>query len=554
MLENNTEKAVSVIAIIAGMVSFLVYLRALSCGFVNWEDQDYILNNTVLRTLDGDMLVRVFTNMSVYGFWLPLTYISFAIDYHFWGFNPLGYHLINISLHAVNAGLIVLLADKLYKKKYVEGGILSGDNYLYWGMLLLSGLLFAIHPARVESVAWVSERKDVLNGVFLIGSMIYYIKYQQKKDGELKVGMYRDYFSSVLLFLLSLCAKPSSVVFPLMLLVLDWYPLGRLQKRKIVSILLEKVPYLLLSVIISVITILMVLKYDKFLPFTNFPLDQRVIASGNSIFEYFKLMLYPVGIVPHYALPKKLPQIYVVKGIAVIFVFCVCIYWRKKAPWFSAIILLFTIPLLPVLPLLANGTVQVILLCRYTYIPSMVPSIVSALIIVTAYHKIQERRQRVAASVLIGVTASVIVFYVFMTQRLIDVWKDSGTMWTRVIAYHPFDKAYFYRGLYYVDSTKDYKAAIADYSKSLEIATQENLPDIYNIYAFRGEAFAKAGRYVEAITDFNIAISLFPHRLYYYHRGMALYELGRIKDAEEDLARADRVNGQMYWMPFGSPL
>jgi hypothetical protein len=549
-----TKNSVRVIAITAGLICFLVYLRALSCGFINWEDQDYVLNNAIIRKFDVEMFVNAFTTMPVSGFWLPLTYISFALDYYFWGGNPFGYHLTNIILHAISTGLIVLLADQLYRSRFTTGASSLKERYQYYGMIFLAAILFGIHPARVESVVWVTERKDVLNGVFLLGAIIYYVRYQQQKvqGGHHRIN--REYIISLMLFLFSLWAKPSTVVLPAMLLVLDWYPLGRLRKDTFLKVLLEKVPYLLLSLFIILVTIVLTMKFDVFLPFSNFPIDQRIIASGNSLFEYFKLMLYPVGISPHYALPKVLPFSYIVKGVvSIIFLYC-CYYWREKAPWFSASVFLFVIPLLPILQLFANGTVQIIILSRYTYIPSMLPSIIVSFFIVTSYQNVIDRWQGISRVLLILATGSMFVFYGLLTQQLIGVWKDSGTMWSRVIALYPFDKAYFYRGLFYVDSAKNYTAAVADYSRSLEIAEQENSQEIYNIYAFRGEAYAKMGRNGEAVDDFDRAIALYPHRLFYYHRGMALKELGRFREAENDLVRAGQVMGPMYWFPFNFPL
>ncbi|MEI7817327.1 MAG: tetratricopeptide repeat protein, partial [Desulfuromonadales bacterium] len=396
-------------------------------------------------------------------------------------------------------------------------------------------------------------RKDVLNGFFLLASVIYYLQYLNKKQGGAKDGMHRFYAISLVLFLLSLLAKPSSVVLPFMLLVLDWYPLNRLQKGKIVPVLLEKVPYLLISILITLITIVLTLKYDSFNSFTDFPLDQRVIASGNSIFEYVKLMLYPVGIIPHYDLPKILPFSYIVKGIAALVFVCSCYFWREKVPWLNAIMFLFIIPILPVLQIFANGTVQVILLCRYTYIPSMLPSIIAAVVITLLYKRIVGMWPRIATILAVSLTISIFVFYVLTTQKLIAVWKDSGAMWSRVIAYHPFDKAYFYRGLFYVDSG-NYMAAVEDYSICIKIAEENRQTDVFNLNAFRGEALIKAGFYEEAIRDFNVAISMFPHRLYYYHRGLALRGLGKEREAEDDFLKAGRAKGQMYWFSCDSPL
>ncbi|MFH1027993.1 MAG: hypothetical protein V1791_08325, partial [Pseudomonadota bacterium] len=143
------DKIVLKVALGAALVCFLVYLPALFCDFINWDDPDYIINNPGIRLLDRQFLKEAFTT-SYMGWWMPLTWISFAIDYRFWGLDPFGYHLTNVLLHSVNAGLVVLVADRLLNRMQgVEGKLQVG--YLYPATLLLAGLLWALHPLRVES-------------------------------------------------------------------------------------------------------------------------------------------------------------------------------------------------------------------------------------------------------------------------------------------------------------------------------------------------------------------------------------------------------------------
>ena len=210
------------IALAAGLICLLVYLRALSCGFVNLDDPYFILNNEAIRRLDGKLLAWAFGQPG-FDLWIPLTWLSLAVDYRFWGLNPLGYHLTNILLHAANTVLVVLIADRLCRIRFGEVWGAAGRPYLYPGMLLLAGLLFGIHPLRVESVAWVTERKDVLNGLLSLGSVLLYLRYVQRKEAG--QGGSGAYLCSLFLFALSLMAKSVSVVLPAVLLVADWYPL-----------------------------------------------------------------------------------------------------------------------------------------------------------------------------------------------------------------------------------------------------------------------------------------------------------------------------------------
>jgi tetratricopeptide (TPR) repeat protein len=153
---------------------------------------------------------------------------------------------------------------------------------------------------------------------------------------------------------------------------------------------------------------------------------------------------------------------------------------------------------------------------------------------------------RLGGNALIAVVISVLVFYAVTTVQLIGDWKNSGTLWTKVIAYQPFDKAYFFRGKYYADNG-EYLPAIEDYTTCLAQASKLTIPPIYNIYAFRGEALTRAGFYAEAAADFTTAISMYPHPLYYYHRSLALKGLGKFREANADIRSAGNENGPIQW-------
>jgi hypothetical protein len=547
MLPILKKNSVGIMSFSAGVICFLVYLKALTCGFVNWEDQDYVINNVLIRSLDLDFFIDAFTTTPVYGFWLPLTWVTFALDYYFWGLNPFGYHLTNIMIHSVNTGIVVLLASRLWKQsdllKFERST--SETNY-YMAVLLFVALLWGIHPARVESVVWVSERKDVLNGLFTISSVLFYLRYVQKKDALFRKSIVcREFVFSLLLFSMSLMSKSISVILPLVLLVIDWYPLGRLRKDNFKAVFVEKIPYFAFSIGIVIVTVFSRLNQDGFNSLGEFPLMVRLVASGNSIIEYLVILLLPFDILPYYHLAYAIPKIYVFKAIAFAVLFCIGIYLGKKKWWVTAIMLGFLIPLLPILHLTANGA-QIIIAPRYTYLPSLIPGI---LITGMVFSIFVNTLSSVYRNILVLLSGALLVLYMVITGQLIGDWKDSGTMWSKVIAHQPFAGAYFYRGLFYVDSGQ-YSAAIDDYSKCLENTDQSELPD--SIYAFRGEAFARDAKHLEAINDFNAAISIYPHQLYYYHRSLSLNAIGMVKEAAEDMEKAGNASGQMRRFVHGS--
>ncbi len=538
-----SRKSINLIALTAGLLCLLVYLRALGCGFVNFDDPEYVLNNDIIRSLDWNLLVPAFTQAPV-GWWMPLTWISFAIDYHFWGLNPFGYHLTNILLHAANTGLVVILADKVCRNRFPAGKHSQDMRYLYPGMLLLAALLFGIHPLRVESVAWVTERKDVLNGLFSIGSLLFYLRYAQKKveTGETG-GTDRDYFISLVLFSLSLMAKSVSVVIPVMLLVADWYPLGRFRKGGMRQLLTEKLPYFILSGAMSVVTIYFTARSQYLVSYEVFPFVQRLLVSGNAIFEYCRLLLWPVGITPLHVIPDPIPVSFALKAavICLFSFFCIVVY--KKWAWVPAVWLCFVIPLVPVLAFFQNGDQA--FAARFTYLPSLAPSILAAVLLAMAYRWGAEA-QPTYRYMVVAVFTGLLVVYVVMTLNLIKVWENSETAWSRVLQFQPLAILFKERGNYYY-SIGNYGAAVDDYSTALEKAPESLKPYVYNLYAFRGEALRAAGLYDGAVRDFTAAISIHAHPVFYYCRGVTFKELGRRHEAEEDFRRAGQETGPLVW-------
>jgi hypothetical protein len=510
-----------------GGICFLLYLRALAGGFVNFDDQEYILDNVAIRSMGSGLITWALTHHYA-GFWMPLTWISFAIDYRFWGLNPWGYHLTNILLHAGNAGLVVLLADRLCRERFSRSEASAPGRFSYPMLLFLAGLLFGINPLRVESVAWVTERKDVLNGVFSLGSIILYLRYAQKKvAGE--GGAAADYVASLVLFALSLMAKSVSVVLPLMLLVADWYPLGRWRKGTVLPLLVEKIPYFVLSAAMAVSTVLIAARVNSLS--TDLSVAQRFIISGNAIFEYGRLLLYPAGIIPLFAIPDPIPAGYYLKAVLVAGV-CILMFALRKRSWLPAVWLGFAIPLLPVLAFTQNG-IQAFA-ARYTYLPSVVPSIAAATMFMMVYGKIAASPRPYLRFPAAGLLAALLVFYFVETERQIGFWRDSGALWTRQISRQPIERAYFLRGMFHLENG-NYRAAVDDFSASLPMAAGERLP---SIYARRGEASIKGGRYEEAVRDLCRAIELAPVPSYYYQRALAFRGLGRQREAADDFMRA----------------
>lgn len=526
-------------AAIAGLITFLLYLQALSCGFVIMDDPIYVLNNPLIRTLDLDFFTSVFTRTYI-GWWMPLTWVSLAIDYHFWELDPVGYHLTNILLHAVNTGLVVLIADRIFKRQRPR----DGGKYLYPAVLLLSGLLWGIHPLRIESVAWVAERKDVLNGVFALGSVLFYLQYAQHKESG-RGARYAAllYLVSFVLFILSLMAKSVSVVIPAILLALDRFPLERLTGKGIRAVLMEKLPFLAVSAAMVAVTFYFSAEARFLVSNDNFPLWQRVIVSGNAVFEYCRLLIYPAGIVPLHLIPDPIPGAYTIKAFIAAALMLFCIITGINGVGRLSVMLCFILPLLPVLAFFQNGDQA--FAARFTYLPSVAPCVAAAFLFAAACRKVRDE-QPALLSAMRGAAVLLLLFYAGMTYRLIPVWNSPETYWNRVVEVEPSAIAFKERALLFVSLGK-YDAAVRDYTAAIMSPVSVWLPYVYNLYALRGEASARAGRYDDAVKDYSAAIEMCPHPAYYRLRAAALRESGKAEAAREDLVMAGDTFTPLAW-------
>jgi Tfp pilus assembly protein PilF len=515
------------VAAAAFAITLLVYSRALWCGFINLDDPFYITNNPLLKSLDGESLLRLFAAPHL-GAWLPLTYLSFAIDHFFWGLNPFGYHLTNILLHAANVVLVVCLADKLFGS---QPG-LRVEKTPYPAILLFAGLVWGLHPLRIESVAWAAGRKDVLNGLFMLGALLAYLRYCELQDAA--AGRSRriiSYLAALVLFSCSLLAKQSTVTFPFILLLLDWYPLRRLLKGRAVTVMLEKLPFLAISLLITLVTIHFAMVEKELISMKEMPLYARFFISGNAVFEYCRLTLYPVGITPYFVLPKPLPYSYLVKSAAVV-IATVAALWKLPGRKASAVVwFCFVISLVPMLAFVHAGD-DIGMAARYTYLASIAPSIAAAGGLALLYNRLGGKGKYLAAA-----AAAILLVSVAMTQKLIAVWHDTGTFWSRVIEIEPVGRAYGDRGVFYLINGRS-EDAVEDFNAAINIAVGTGQQSVYNLYAFRGVGLSDIGRYAEAVADFDRAIAIYPHPTYFQQRGIALRALGRAKEAENDFLRA----------------
>jgi hypothetical protein len=529
-------KPAMVAFLLSAGITILLFIPSLRGEFIIVDDSIYVVTNPLIRNLDWATVVDSFA-AAHYGWWMPLTWLSFALDYRIWGLDPFGYHLHNIVLHGINTGLVVLIADRLCRPLLPDPVPQGRSDAVYTLFLVGTALLFGIHPLRVESVAWVAERKDVLNGLCAFGAILLYLSFvRARSDGRQGVA---SFVGAFVLFACSLMAKGASVGLPFVLLVLDWYPLGRTGREPLGRLLLEKVPFMALAVASAAATVYFVRENAALISFEAFPFSQRLIVSGNSLWEYWRLFFLPLGLTPLHVIPDPIPPAYILKALAV-GALLVGIFASTRQTWLKATLLCYIFPLFPVLGFFQNGDQAYA--ARFTYLAALAQTIATAFLLFRLYHQGGAVRRRLVAVGALALLAGATL----VSQTLIPQWRSTESYWTSIIAREPLAINYKERGRHFF-TTGRYDAAVADFSAALERLTVTLEPYAYNLYGYRAEANRMAGRPAEAVADFTRAIASLPQPAYFHHRGLALQALGRTTEATADFLRAGPNPGPISW-------
>ncbi|MGH7358008.1 MAG: hypothetical protein ACREJR_04230, partial [Candidatus Rokuibacteriota bacterium] len=343
--------------VVAG-VSFLVFLPALDNGFV-WDDRPNLLANPHYRGLGWDRLRWMATAFHM-GHYIPTTWLSLALDHAAWGMNPVGYHLTNVVLHALNAGLFCLVAARLLRRATALTG---------WPLAVAASgaaLFFAIHPLRVESVAWVTERRDLVSGAFLLVTVLLYLS-----AGETEGAPRRGWLAaSVVTFGLALTAKSIVMTFPAVLVLLNVYPLGRMTLARpwtgVRRVAWEVSPFLLLSTLLAGAAVAAQMPHAL----GTYPWPTRIAVAFYALWFYLVKTLVPVNLSPLYEVPIPLHPLeprFVVSVVGVLAVSAAVVAMRRRWPAGLALWTYYVVALSPTLGLAVRAGFQ-LGADRYTYL------------------------------------------------------------------------------------------------------------------------------------------------------------------------------------------
>jgi len=499
--------AVTVTALLVFACTVAVYLPALNNDFV-WDDVKFITENQLIRSLRMQSLAEMVFSFRV-GSWHPLTWISHAVDYHFWGSNPSGHHGTSIVIHAFNAVLVFYLSLLLLARAGehgVTGRWITGSYRRFAAGI--TALLFGLHPVHVESVAWVAERKDLLCAFFVFLSLLSYLSYAASAS---KVR----YTLAFLFFIAALMSKPMAVTLPIMLLLCDFYPLRRIQQplapvARHLPVLLEKIPFLALSCVSVAVTIAAQGSGGALKSLERFPFPLRLLNALRTPGFYLETMLLPERLVPLYPFPgqhewQQAGFLLNAAAVVAITVLTLVLLRRGKRFLFTA----WTWYLVGLLPVL--GIVQVGVQAaadRYTYLPSVSIFLLAGVGAAWLLHKSAAAAGRAGAWLLMTMFLLGMLSLGWLTVRQIEVWRNSEVLWEYVTRSFPFPRsdAMVHNNLgaaYYGNGAWD--KAIEEYKKAISLR-----PRYADAQSNLGAAYARKGLIDEAIAAHKAAIAVKP--------------------------------------------
>jgi hypothetical protein len=493
--------------ILVGIVLILIaFWPAFNAGFVNWDDNLYVYENATVQSLSN---FGTIISEPVAGNYHPLTMISLAVDYAISGGKAGWFHAVNLFLHIINFVLVFLLFYHLSGKKKWLAAVVA--------------FLFALHPLHVESVAWISERKDVLYSAFFLGALLLYLSYLKDKRPVRLLGV-------GVLFLFSLLSKPAAVVFPLVLLVIDFY-YSRLGERKTY---IEKIPFFVMSLIFGIITLSVQKSAGSFSDTQLYPLASRFFFANYGVAFYLFKTLIPFNLSAFYPFPavnQALPVYYYLSLLVTLALLGLVVFSAKKNKMLTFSILFYVINLVLVLQFFSVGSAVVA--DRYSYLPLLGPFFLVGFYV----QKTIDINRGKATYVVLGLAFVVLLGLTVLTRRQVATWQNGAALWEQAIKAAASGQAYSNRAQIYREEGNVDKA-FEMYSKAIETDRYESdaLVNRANIYFNRG-------KYQQAIEDYSACIAIEPKNdKALANRGAAYLALGKNELALADLNRTIELN------------
>jgi tetratricopeptide (TPR) repeat protein len=540
-----------VAVLLIAAVTLAAYWPALGGEFLIWDDNQLLLHNPDYRGLGWTQLAWMATAHPL-GHWVPLTWLSYAVDHALWGMNPVGYHLTNLTLHVLGALLVRRLALALLPRATaLRGSVLHAAA-------LMAALVFALHPLRVESVAWLTARRDVLSGVLFFTTVLAYLHAVDAR-GPQRRGWLAAAAGS---FGLALLAKSSVVALPALLVLLDVYPLRRVPAHPrewlaspYRTVWLEKLPFVGLATAAAVVALQINVGHVLYLS----PGEQLAKLAVTAWFHVHRFLL-PIALSPLYELPPRLalaePHV-LVAGLGALAITVLALAGRDRFPAGLALWAGFMLMLLPM-----TGAVQVgpqLTADRYHYLAGVSWALLAGAGAGTAWRAWQAGgATRRAGGLGLALVAVWLAALGLATWRQAHAWQTTEALWTQAVTATP-DCSYCRRqlGIWLM-----VQGRAAEGLDQLELAAVLR-PDVHMAHGLVGQAYERVGHFDRAVLAYRRELARRPWAVEARDGlGRALLRAGRPEEARVELARAVeqapgilalRVTLGLAWLELGRP-
>ena len=502
-------------ALLLALFTIAVFWQATFNGFVNYDDPEYVLGNpVVLDGLSRPGLSWAFTTDHACN-WHPVTWLSHMLDCQLFGLQAWGHHLTAIVIHGLSTGLLFLVLRRL-----------TGN---FWPALAVAAI-FGVHPTRVESVAWVSERKDVLSTFFWMATLGAYSRWIAPGTG----GRERKRWYAIALgtFALGLLSKPMMVTLPCVLLLLDYWPAKRFREMSHSKLLIEKLPFVLMVIVSIVVTL--IVQQGAMSSLEKIPPASRVTNALVSYVRYLWQLLWPTGLAVYYPRPDHWPWTQWLPALLLLFSISAAAWWhRTKRPYLLVGWLWYLGTAVPVIGLVQVGTQA--MADRYTYIPGI------GLLIMLAWGGTELAVHfRLPAKALRVAVAAVVVTCVLLTSMQIGYWRDGETLFRHTLSVTPPSAlAYSNLGSALLEKGQ-HEASMPYFLDSLRLS-----PDDAKARYNYGLALSLMGRTPEAIAELERSLTLAPTwPMPHVKLGLALLASDRVGESVQRFAEAVRLDPQ----------
>ena len=520
---NMTRDARNQMAVAIGLaiVTLAVFWPVAGYDFINYDDNEYFSSNVhVLGGLTWKNVLWAF-QAGDFRFFHPLTWLSLMLDVGLFGKGAGGPHLTNLLLHTANAVLLFLLLRRL--------------TGAHWRSAVVAGL-FALHPLRVESVAWIAERKDVLSTLFLLLTLWAYGRYAQESVQRRRAGVKclasRNYWLGVFFFALGLLSKPMLVTLPFAMLLLDYWPLRRLplpsrgslyttQRATFLHLVREKITFFLLSITACAMTFLLHKKNEGIVSLVEFPLSARIENAFVSYVQYLGKTFWPVKLATPYLLSEHWPGMQVVLAVVLVMSLSLAAAWLgRRRPYVFVGWFWFLGTLIPVIGLAQAGYQA--MADRFTYIPL----IGVFLVLVWGASEVFEH-WRTPKTAIIGMAVLMLTACAFRTRDQLQYWQNGESLFRHTIAVTENNYLAYCKLGTALAARGQLAEALDDFREALQIR-----PDYAEPHNNLGIIFAMSGNLDEAVEHFHEALRFRPNYAdAHLNLGFALVSQGKLDEA-----------------------